>query len=595
MAHPLSLKVMRLSRPSFHLSTPSPYGSSILPASTDTWESAQVNDVTASRSSTADSARDRDDIPLNDSGLSGLLSLPTSFGNIYLGETFSSYLCINNESGAAVEEVSIKAELQTSSQRFTLADTLTVPRQLDAIAPGSDQQTTPSRVSLLPTQSAEFLIHHEIKELGIHILVCSVHYASSSSSSATPGSPIVPGGERKFFRKFYKFQVLNPLAVKTKVNTLQDGRVFLEAQVQNVTGFPMYLERLRFEASSLFEFIDMNRIVPPNFDLGKSSTARGKGGGGEGNGGIRDLLTSESFNALASVFGGSNYINPQDSRQYLYMLLPKTPHDPLAKTTPTLGKLDILWRTLLGQTGRLQTSQLSRKVLAVEPFEITVLSLPDAIYAEEPFVLKCRMRNNLAGESLRLSITGIKSKMSSVLLWGPSEIQLGELGPLGCKDFDLHFFPLLSGLLKVVGLRVSEANSGTSREVESVADVFVLSKQGGDTSKSSQDWAELGSDTTGALIESLQSKSASKDDVACAGTGESYPHAGLKDGMFRTYPKGTSGLHQLEIGWEAEGFENAKYEVWRRVMLETLQQQIDHPLLMPPELNFLLREDEEDQ
>ena len=40
-----------------------------------------------------------------------------AFGNIYLGETFTSYLSINNDSTTAVNDVAFKAELQTSSQR----------------------------------------------------------------------------------------------------------------------------------------------------------------------------------------------------------------------------------------------------------------------------------------------------------------------------------------------------------------------------------------------------------------------------------------------------------------------------------------------
>ncbi|KAJ3396508.1 hypothetical protein HDV05_003159, partial [Chytridiales sp. JEL 0842] len=180
-----------------------------------------------------DSAIQSQPVPIQDFGLSDFLCLPPSFGNIYLGETFTSYLCVNNESKTGVQNVGVKAELQTSTQRFTLADTLSGPS---------------NSASLLPTQSAEFLIHHEIKELGIHILVCSIHY--------------VIKGERKFFRKFYKFQVLNPLTVKTKVNSLQDGRALLEAQVANGSGVSMYLERLRFEPGDLFEYVDLSVVNP---------------------------------------------------------------------------------------------------------------------------------------------------------------------------------------------------------------------------------------------------------------------------------------------------------------------------------------------
>ena len=55
-------------------------------------------------------------------GLVDLLTLPHSFGSIYLGETFSSYISISNASPQDVSHVGIKAELQTQSKRITLLE-----------------------------------------------------------------------------------------------------------------------------------------------------------------------------------------------------------------------------------------------------------------------------------------------------------------------------------------------------------------------------------------------------------------------------------------------------------------------------------------
>ncbi|KAI9328190.1 hypothetical protein DFJ73DRAFT_766077 [Zopfochytrium polystomum] len=511
-AHPLSLKVMRLSRPSFVLTNPFPHepsthdtyaawqrnarnslthlsqdleatiphasyeqATSATPAAAPTAAAAVVDPfdqlaeaAMSSAGSGAGGAVPQDPaaaagnaLRIDDFGLTEFLSLPASFGNIYLGETFSSYLCINNESDLSVQDAGIKAELQTASQRLTLADTVSAAASYSS--------------SLLPTQSAEFLIHHEIKELGIHILVCSVHYSI--------------GSERKFFRKFYKFQVLNPLAVKTKVNTLQDGRIFLEAQVQNVSGTPMFLDRLTFESSPLFNFTDLT-IVPA--DSSTSSSSDHPANGNNRTSSLDVFAGMPSAQDPESVFGESKLLSNMDTRQYLYLLRPKTSNDPVTRTTPTLGKLDIVWRTQFGQAGRLQTSQLSRKVQQPEPFEISVVELPgepsagggslssstplrmgSGIVAERPFRLRCQLRNNLPTETLRVTVSGVKNKMSSVLLWGPSEVSVGEVGPLGIKEFELEFFPLVAGLHKVTGLRLTETTSGTSRDVDVLTDVFV--------------------------------------------------------------------------------------------------------------------------
>ena len=65
------------------------------------------------------------------------------------------------------------------------------------------------------------------------------------------------------------------------------------------------------------------------------------------------------------VFGKVNYLNPMDTRQYLYFLTPKPDllrEVKVLKGVTNIGKLDIVWKTNLGERGRLQTSQLQRVV-----------------------------------------------------------------------------------------------------------------------------------------------------------------------------------------------------------------------------------------
>ncbi|KAJ3296518.1 hypothetical protein HK104_001525 [Borealophlyctis nickersoniae] len=61
--------------------------------------------------------------------------------------------------------------------------------------------------------------------------------------------------------------------------------------------------------------------------------------------------------------------------------------------------------------------------------------------------------------------------------------------------------------------------------------------------------------------------------------------------MVEPFERSSSGLFNLEPGWENEEFEDPKYNVWRKAMLETLPLQIDYPLLLPPELVALVMED----
>lgn len=66
-----------------------------------------------------------------------------------------------------------------------------------------------------------------------------------------------------------------------------------------------------------------------------------------------------------STFGKMSYLQPMDTRQYLYCLKPKPEFAEKAgviKGVTVIGKLDIVWKTNLGERGRLQTSQLQRMV-----------------------------------------------------------------------------------------------------------------------------------------------------------------------------------------------------------------------------------------
>lgn len=59
-------------------------------------------------------------------------------------------------------------------------------------------------------------------------------------------------------------------------------------------------------------------------------------------------------------------LEPQNSCQFLYCIkpIPSLANDPKGlKLANNIGKLDIIWRTNLGERGRLQTSQLERSVI----------------------------------------------------------------------------------------------------------------------------------------------------------------------------------------------------------------------------------------
>ncbi|KAG0371993.1 hypothetical protein BGX24_000896 [Mortierella sp. AD032] len=539
-SHLISLKVMRLSRPSLvtghslyfgapyvapspSTEQPAPAGerpnmTSILTDALSDLSLSQLERVhppssgSAAHSITSPEAKSLDTrtgastgtLDIGDFGVSELLTMPASFGNIYLGETFTSYICANNESAHPVRE-------------YTTLD-----------------------------------------------------------------------GQQKSFRKFYKFQVLNPLSVKTKVNhstpsstvppqdpnsqqsgttTLHvsnGGRVLLEAMVQNVSGVTMWMERMRFEVADAFTSQDLNVVVHEKESAGQDRKTAADG-------------TTEA--SAVSIFGEHDYFAPNDVRQYLYILTPKPGKELFAKTTNVLGKMDILWRSQFGETGRLQTSQLTRKPAPLDEIAVQVVKVPETIRLEEIFSIEIVVKNQSLGgagssqqqqqqqqqqqhqqqlaqhqqqqqgqhpgapvrqgsasqfphspsaagiagslarppaavarggyvpptrpvdnqastanqpppqqqqlhqqnptsmpqdqNAMKLMLTGVKQKMGAILLSGPNSRQLGAVPAGGEVRVRLDWFPLTSGIQKIGGIRLVDIISGYSVELDHLTHVFV--------------------------------------------------------------------------------------------------------------------------
>ncbi|KAI0005858.1 hypothetical protein BJV74DRAFT_800409 [Russula compacta] len=265
---------------------------------------------------------------------STLLTLPSSFGDIQLGETFSGALAVNNESAAMVDGVRLRVEMQTATNKVLLAE------------------IGGPTLSLVAGDTLEATVHHEIKELGQHVLACIVSYrlppgarkpASSATTTVVPGTDTADDTGLQSFRKFYRFTVTNPLSVKTKVHVPRSPsallsieertKVFLEVHVQNLSSDPMWFERMVFEPAPTWHVQDAN-LLP---------------------------------NSQESLFSGTMaMMQPRDTRQYIYILdeinPPAIPVQHAPGTILPLGRLDISWRSSFGEPGRLLTSMLSRRI-----------------------------------------------------------------------------------------------------------------------------------------------------------------------------------------------------------------------------------------
>lgn len=175
---------------------------------------------------------------------------------------------------------------------------------------------------------------------------------------------------------------------------------------------------------------------------------------------------------ISHIFGETNFLLPGDVRQYLYLLHPKDDESVAnALTSHALGKLDIVWRFSFGETGRLQTSQLTRRVPVADAIQVITRRVQEDVQVERPFTIDLRIFNR-TDAPMKLQLSAVKAKMGAVLMRGQASRALGEVRPQGDVECTIEFLPLAPGLHTVSGVRVSDYISGESRDIE-VAEVFV--------------------------------------------------------------------------------------------------------------------------
>ncbi|RFU36097.1 hypothetical protein B7463_g168, partial [Scytalidium lignicola] len=234
--HSVSLKVLRLSKPSLSVQHPLPYTPSSSPL--------KATSPSPSSSLAYPISNFTDTSPFI---LSPVLTLPPAFGSAYVGETFSCTLCANNEvlpssyTGVqrTISNVRIEAEMKTPSSDTPVPLTLLSAEDHAAAAPSPPQEssdeekdeeeedddddkaavatekpekkdTSKTGVDLAPSHSLQKIVNFDLKEEGSHVLAVTIVY-----SETTPTS-----GRVRTFRKLYQFVCKSCMVVRTKTGLL---------------------------------------------------------------------------------------------------------------------------------------------------------------------------------------------------------------------------------------------------------------------------------------------------------------------------------------------------------------------------------------
>lgn len=429
-SHSLAFRVMRLCRPSFHVDNPLRLDPADLLAGEDIFDDPlAASDLPRLLHNHTLKSNDSDltyrtrfllNDPSDAMGLSGLLVLPQSFGAIYLGETFCSYISINNSSNFEVRDVVIKAEMQTEKQRILLLDTSKSP--VESIRAGGRY---------------DFIVEHDVKELGAHTLVCSALYNDGD-------------GERKYLPQFFKFVVANPLSVKTKVRIVKDN-TFLEACIENHTKTNLYMDQVEFEPSQHW-----------------TATVLKAGEGLSDN----DSPTREIFKPPILIRSGGGIQN------YLYQLKLSSQGSAQMKVdgSNVLGKLQITWRTNLGEPGRLQTQQILGSPITRKEIELQVMEVPSVTILERPFLVHLNLTNQtdrtMGPFEVWLSQSDSREEQV-VMVNGLRAMALPQVEAFCSTDFRLNLIATKLGVQKITGITVFDIREKRTYEPLPDLEIFV--------------------------------------------------------------------------------------------------------------------------
>ncbi len=258
--------------------------------------------------------------------LGSSLCLPDSFGVIHVGETFTAYLgALNVSKRLPVVNLTMTAQLQTPSQRWHM------------VSKTLDECNAAGGCELQPDQGIDSIVSHTLEEAGQHILRVEVGYGGT-------------GGTMKSLRKFYRFQVSNPLAISDNSFRIGDSSCLLSISLQNnghESKGGLTISSANFEAAPGLVADDI-QVFPPNSFVQQR----------------QDMISNsdidedkESYPRGVHLFDHSGRLERGDCKQYIFKVSTSTSQavsGSIAKGITAgdqIGKTIFTWRKACGETG----------------------------------------------------------------------------------------------------------------------------------------------------------------------------------------------------------------------------------------------------
>lgn len=319
----------------------------------------------------------------------------------------------------------LQAELQTERQRVTLYDNTKAP--MDFICAGGRH---------------DFIIEHDIKELGPHTLVCMAVYTDADA-------------ERKYLPQYFKFMASNPLSVRTKVRIVKDT-TYLEACIENSTKSLLFLDHVRFDPQPPMT-VSVLEVESNEND--------------ESEGPLSGLLKQIK---VIKANGGT--------RHFLYQFHKPAgvPVSTKADGSNTLGKLEIMWRTTLGEPGRLQTQQILGNPSPRKEVSLRIVEIPSRILLERPFLVRMSVSNHtdrtVGPLQISMSQDDAQGVPRAIVVNGLWSMTVPQLDPLASTDVNLSLVATAVGVQKITGVGLTDRRDGKPYDALTATEVFVESE-----------------------------------------------------------------------------------------------------------------------
>jgi len=178
------------------------------------------------------------------------------------------------------------------------------------------------------------------------------------------------------------------------------------------------------------------------------------------------------------------FLRPNEVLTYMFYLNPRKdiPFDQ-AHSTVTLGKLDIIWISGIGERGRLQTNQLPKPAPSIAStnighlpdLRISLIDGEGTCYVEQVQRLRVRILNCTERTlDLALSFDSLFAKREAFVWTGVISRQLGKLEAHSTCDIELNLVPLTSGLKRIGGLKLADLLMRHTYELDDFHSLFVL-------------------------------------------------------------------------------------------------------------------------